>query len=87
MGFFPQFPGVPQLQNFHQNFGGIPSTSTPEQLLQMAHNQQLLSNPNFMGSYPRMNVPQPPPSYAHNLVRPQLPFGQQMNNEMTHKQG
>ena len=85
MGFFPQFPGVPQLQNFHQNLGGIPSTSTPQQLLQMAHNQQLLSNPNFTGNYPRFHAQQPPTAYVQSL--PQVPVGPQINNELTHNQG
>ena len=81
MSLFPQF------QNLHQNLGGVPSTSAPQQSLQIAHHPHLLGNPNFMDGYPRINVSQPPPSYAQNLVRPQLPFGQQSHNEMTHKQG
>ena len=85
MGLIPQCPGIPQFQNFNQNLGGVPSTSAPQQSLQISQQPQLLGNPNFMDGYPRKDVQQPPLSYAQHL--PQLPFGQQSHNEMTHKQG
>ena len=85
MGFFPEYHGIPQFQNFHQNLGGIPFTSAPQQTIQIAHHPQLLRNPNFMGNYPPFRAQQPISAYVQNL--PQVPVGPQINNELVQNQG